>query len=707
MPQQLAPQVENNFVNGLITEATGLNFPQNAVTDTFDCIFDTDGSVYRRQGFDFEILHEEKTINREDKAITTYLWKNVAGNGDVTVLVVQIGDTLYFYEAAGDGTFSPGAIADTVTLTEVTAAPIIDTVECQYSDGNGFLFVTHPYMDPIRISYDKDSDDATATTIVLKIRDFEGDVADPNAVDTRPTATLAGLNVAHKYNLYNQGWTTTNLTAWDTAQTTMPSNADVMWRFKDSSDNFDASTAAIARVTAGNTPAPKGHFILELSDQDRDTASGLSGVTEGGTSFQRPSTSAFFAGRMFYSGINFVGYNSNIYFTQIVERDEQYAFCHQVNDPSAEDLFDLLPSDGGVIRIPEAGTIYKLMTVPGGLCVFAANGVWFVTGSTGIGFTAVDYTVQKISEIGSVSASSFVSVAGFPAWWNAEGIYLVSASSSSNIPGIQSLSNDKIKTFFQDIPLSSKRFAKGFYHITDEHIRWIYRSESTNQVTNIYEYDRVLNFNVRSGAFYPWTIGTSDVKVNAIIPTDVTSNAVSVEEVVDDMDVLVVDDMGEQVITFTESGSNTPQFDKYLVSYADGGSYQFTFADRNNTNYLDWEEYDDTGVNYDSYYITGFKLPGAGANRLQSNYVHVFSRMLEPVQYYFQGVWDYANTGDGTGKWTVNQIVSHDDTDYSTARKRIKVRGRGYALQFRVSSVEGEPFDIVGWNNLQGINQRI
>src|SRR5688572_30346261 len=100
--------IENNFRRGLITEATGFNFPDAAVTETYNCEFDLDGSVYRRQGFDFETDFETKTIDRLDKVINTYLWKNVAGNGDISVFVAQIGDTLYFWETNNVGSFSLG-----------------------------------------------------------------------------------------------------------------------------------------------------------------------------------------------------------------------------------------------------------------------------------------------------------------------------------------------------------------------------------------------------------------------------------------------------------------------------------------------------------------------------------------------------------------------------------------------------------------------
>jgi hypothetical protein len=702
MPRQTGINVENDFRKGLITEATALNFPPNSVIDTLNCEFEWDASVRRRLGFDFETGHETKTINRANSVVSSYLWKNVSGNGDVSLQVVQVGATVYFYRTDA-GAFSAGAVADTVTLTAVSGATqaLVATKEAQYSDGNGYLFITHPNCDPIRVAFDITSDTATDTSITIKVRDFEGDTADPNAVDTRPTATLAGLNVAHKYNLYNQGWTTTNLTAWDTAQTTMPSNADVMWQFKDSSDDFDASSASIARVTAGNTPAISGHFIVTLSNYDRDTTSGLSGVTNRTTSTERPATSAFFAGRIFYSGINYAGVHNNIYFSQIVEKDSQYGACHQINDPTSEDLFDLLPSDGGVIRIQEAGTIYKLVTVPGGLCAFAANGVWFITGSTGLGFTAVDYTVQKISTIPTLSATSFVNVNGYPSWWNADAIYVM-APAQGAIPQIQPITVGTIDTYYDDIPLVSKRFARGVYHTTDKHIRWIFRTEGTDDITTQYEFDAALNFNVVNQSFFPWSISTSDVKVNSILVSDLTSGTVESFDVVDGVD-NVIDDSGNNVIAFLSDGLEESPFDKYLVSYSEAGSYEFTFADKINADYIDWFTYDLEGVNYDSYFITGYRILGQASNRFQNNWVRVYSRTDEPVSYYFQGLWNYALTGN-TGKWSSRQLIEHDDTDYSFASKRLKVRGSGLALQLKVESVDGEPFDIVGWSAMQSAN---
>jgi hypothetical protein len=705
MARQPAMQVENNFSKGLITEATGLNFPENACTETYNCIFNIDGSVKRRKGFDFEIDYSTKNINRANAVINTYLWKNVAGNGDVTLLVVQVGNTLYFYETS-ENSLSSGAISDTVTLTPVSGAPGTEAIEAQFSDGNGYLFVTHPYCEPMRISYDVTTDNATATNITIQIRDFEGDTADLLAVDTRPTSSLAGLSAAHHYNLLNQGWIETNLTSWDGSRTDMPSNVDIMWSFTDSGGSFTVADAGtVAKVWAGNSPAPKGHFILPLHDQNRVTASGVTGATSTTTSYQRPSTSAWFAGRVFYSGINYVGYNSKIYFTQIIERPEQYGLAHQVNDPASQDLFDLLPSDGGVINIPEAGTIFKLVAVPGGLCVFAGNGIWFITGSTGIGFTANDYTVQKIANISTLSATSFINVAGYPMWWNTEGIYTISVEGNSTMPSIKPLTYTTIRRFYEEIPESSKRIARGFYnHITGT-VQWLYRSEGTDQISEQYEFDSILNFSTRTGAFYPWTISDSDVKINGMVMLDSVAGQTSVDTVMAGAD-NVIDASGNQVISFTTSGvAEILLSAKFLVSYPSGSTYAFTFAEETSETYRDWFQHDVLGVDYESYFVSGFRIKGGGLQKFQSGWVSFFSRVEEEVSYYAQGMWNFANTGSGTGRWTSRQLVTHSDPSYSFVARRLKIRGNGITLQLKIESRSGYPFEIIGWSNLSLVNQ--
>jgi hypothetical protein len=117
MARSSAVEVTNSFIKGLITEATGLNFPENACVDTDNCKFDFKGVVTRRAGIDYEASYSSFSATRSSSAIATYVWTAVGGNGDITLVVVQIGATLYFYLEDDDGPLSPGKQSFTVDLT--------------------------------------------------------------------------------------------------------------------------------------------------------------------------------------------------------------------------------------------------------------------------------------------------------------------------------------------------------------------------------------------------------------------------------------------------------------------------------------------------------------------------------------------------------------------------------------------------------------
>lgn len=770
-------KVENNFTQGLKTEFTGLNFPENAATDTDNCVFTLIGDVTRRSGIDYETNLTQNTINRTGNAISTYKWNNVGGDGSTQIVVEQVGTTLYFFRSSSATIVNPLSsqkLASTVDLTPfiVTGNTNTNTFECQFTDGNGYLFVFHPYIEPFYCTYSAGT--ITATKITLRIRDFNG-IIEPGVADNlRPSS----LTIEHNYNLRNQGWTsgspwnassstlntyslgshtwtvssstlpisggqiinvvgsdavrapgqsfalsgtvtsyvgttltlnvnslsdplstgaqldtwtftTANvgfITTWFNTAGNFPSNADVWWQFKNTSNAFDPATT-ISNVTLNSGPAPKGFYILNAFNQQRSLVSGVASITDVTTTI-RPKTGTWFQGRVWYTGVDasftatgdapYSTWTENIYFSQIVNNTSQFGNCFQINDPTSETLFDLLATDGGVIQIQGCGSIYKLFPIQNGMLVFAANGIWFITGSQGIGFSANDYTITKISGIQSISSTSFVTVMGYPLFWNEEGIYSVSPSQSGAL-SVENLCIGTILSFYANIPVSSKKYVKGDYNPLDYVVQWTYRSTEATDVTTRYEYNRMLNFNVHNKAFFPYTVSGTP-KVNGII------------------------------YVASPGGSTAPDpVFKYLASRPSSSTYQLSFAEEHDdTHFVDWFQQDSIGVNYTSYFIAGYKLHGQALRKFQPEYIYMYSRNDVNTAYKLQGIWDYA-INRNSGKFSSIEVrtITDDPTHFSSVVRKHRVRGHGLVLQFKVISVDGKQFDVMGWSIWENINQGI
>lgn len=770
MPQQAIPSLENNFSKGLITETTGLTFPENAVFDTENCIFNRIGNVTRREGINYEANYTQQTIDRTNKAISNYRWKNAGGDGTTQVLVMQVGTTLRFYQSSASTIASPLSTQLLVSTIDISTYVAVNgtfdsSVECQYTDGNGFLFVFHPNCDPFYCYYTAGT--ITASKITIKIRDFQGIVE----VGVEDTLRSVALSNNHNYNLQNQGWaqdnsksafsfstvtfglaatnisltvgtglgfiagdqggilgqdaitgaqvigsgtvvsyasttlvlsaqnfssifpesvtninftvggTSTKVATFKTATGVNPSNSDVWWRFKNNSGVYDPASTT-ANVTVNSAPAAKGHFTLQAFNQLRSTPSAIPGLTTVTTTV-RPRTGAWFQGRVWYAGVDSAKFTENLYFSQIIDNIDpvlplKFEKCYQVNDPTSEDFFDLLPSDGGVVVIQGCGSIYKLFPIQNGLLVFAANGVWFITGSQGQGFTATDYTIIKVSAIQSISGTSFVDVRGYPMWWNEEGIYTIKTN-ENNSPyafgglSVEPLTYTTIQTLYQEIPLSSKKYARGEYDPLDWVVKWTYRSTEAPDTTGRYQFDGIIVLNTITQAFYPWTLST-------------TTGVPYIHG-----------------IAYVQSpgGSTAPSpILKYITSVASGPSYSFTFSEENDT--TTWTDFTSSGTsyNYTSYFVSGYKLKGQGQRNMQNEYLFVYSNNDGANSAYkLQGLWNYAISAL-SGKYTNLQRtdIVNMFAQFGVAVKKHRIRGRGYVLQFKIVSVDGSAFDIIGWS---------
>src|SRR5882762_6479828 len=99
MAQNTSSSVQSNFTGGLKTEFTALNFPENSCIQADNTVFSIIGDVLRREGYDYEANFVFNTVDRTTKALSTYKWNNVGGDGQTQVLVVQIGNTLFFFQS--------------------------------------------------------------------------------------------------------------------------------------------------------------------------------------------------------------------------------------------------------------------------------------------------------------------------------------------------------------------------------------------------------------------------------------------------------------------------------------------------------------------------------------------------------------------------------------------------------------------------------
>jgi len=106
LAKQLGTTVQNELIQGLVTEATGLNFPEKAVTQTENCKFLRTGEVIRRLGIEFEDNATYNSSSGSDGAISEFYWRNVGTGVGIHLVVVQRGTGIRFFQPDADGNIS-------------------------------------------------------------------------------------------------------------------------------------------------------------------------------------------------------------------------------------------------------------------------------------------------------------------------------------------------------------------------------------------------------------------------------------------------------------------------------------------------------------------------------------------------------------------------------------------------------------------------
>jgi hypothetical protein len=736
----LTEKVYRSFIKGLITEANPLTFPENASIDESNFVLNRDGSRSRRLGIDYEDNYALTATGFTAAQLATsrqsfHRWDTPSGDTTVSIGVVRINNRLWFLDLL---TNTPSANllngGSSITLAGLSNAEIETTVI-----NNRLIIVSKELPKPVVLTYNSSTDVVSQSTITINVRDIWG-IDDGLSIDNRP----ANLSNTHKYNLRNQGWNPTISTvsgadAIDYTKTILgsfPSNADVWTLGKISNpgsgdyEKYDPNV--LKKNSTSNYQVARGSYIIDAFTRgtDRTSVSGISSLPLDQET-NSITTVASYAQRLFYSGINSIvsggdsrspNYSGYIFFTQVIQSQDQLGKCHQVNDPTDPSINDLVASDGGSIQIPDATQIIKVVSSQSSLLVFAENGVWEVYGDTG-GFIATSFQVSKVSPNGVINPRSIVNVGGNFVYWSKAGIYLLSPDAGSGRFSAQSISLTSIQSLYLNIPDLGKNNCRGFYDEKENRVRWMYNDSTTYSTDNyINRYTKELVLDLTLQAWYTNSISSLASNSPAItdyieVPGYAVSTSNSTVEVGTD-DVIVT--AGTTVIITDTILTNRSSLFSFLVMR--GSS--FTISKYNSSSFTDWKTAGSgTGANYSSYLVTGYELFNDLMRKKQAPYIFFYFNRTEdgfstvgssllldnPSSCLVQAQWNWANSAN-SGKWG-NQFQAYrllrnyipsgaaDPFDYgdSVIVTKNKLRGSGKCLSLKIESEAGKDMKLLGW----------
>lgn len=728
-----------NFSQGLITEGSPFTSPENSVIDASNCEFNRDGSVQRRKGIDFETGYSFSNTTYSQtfynqKAKNEYLWVSVNNDPDLALACMQVGNTIFFYDA------TKSALSDTVVATPYSISPFSTNSSnserniVSFASGEGVLFITGKYVKPHYVEYDPVANTITATEISINVRDFTG-IDDGLDLDERPTS----LSNSHLYNLYNQGWPSSPVLYFKDQKgsgvriskkpheavydvdNTYPANSDIyQLGIRDSADDSEAISTfspyeIVQHRVPPNTIPPKGHFILDPFTQDRGGVSGL-GVS-GNSTTKRPTSVGFFSSRAWW------GFENKIFFSRIITSPDDAGDCYQKQDPTSRDFNELFDDDGGEIKLPDADEIVNLVPFGNSIVVMANNGVWQVSGPEDGGFSAKSFAIKKITNIGVASPRSVVVGKGSILYWSEDNITLLERNDVSFLLSERDITKDTIQSTFNDITNAAKRYVKGVYEPREDKVYWVYNSDSGFDGTfPVHEYDSALILDVNTGAFYTYSfssLASDSPVITGIIRSFSRATQDAVYDVLsnDGADDVVIG--SDDVVTTQSIPSSINTNIKYATFQNTGvDNYALTFSDIGSTTFMDWYTADTTGVDYTSYIQTSHQLSKSVIRGKKTLYIFCYFKqtetgldangdLLNPSSCTMQARWDFADNSSSNLFTSIGEVYRLPRIYYSSApssfsygqevvETKNKVRGRGKAVSLRFTSTQGKDFILYG-----------
>ena len=563
MPKSKAHVEYNNFVGGLITEATDINFPENASLDELNFEYLRNGSRRRRLGLDYDDVTQNISMldTNTGKHIQTYYWEGAGQFASADVLVVQMGKYIYFFSANETDTI--GSRLDVYSVDDVLLDYWLLDIDgpVDFASINGDLVaVTRENVNNniYVIEYGNEITITREEYYKLYTRDFWGVTAYDgdtnlnlsNNINKRPISAAG----THIYNLRNQGWgvpkrpdgggSNDPIVKFLASIGKYPSNADVLQRgmLADPSgdtsyDLFFPEELTLNQDISGR--APNGSFIIDAmnrgasrqSEADKllETYSNLSLKVTGllpEKTLEGPRIVSAFGGRALFAGFgdtfagdeNSPNLGSYIFYSQLVKNRADIFNCFQEADPTSSEISDIVDSDGGFINIEGMKDPIAIVPLLNSAVIFAKNGVWNLFGELlGGGFSATTQQIEKLTDVGCISKSSIVVAEDSIFFWSTAGVYVVSVGETGTAAA-RNITDTTIQTLVNDIPNIVKENMQGTFDASERRVKWLYTIEDDySDSSNQFQFNRELVLDVVLNAWSANKFGELDATTGPFV----------------------------------------------------------------------------------------------------------------------------------------------------------------------------------------------
>ena len=379
----------------------------------------------------------------------------------------------------------------------------------------------------------------------------------------------------------------------------------------------------------------------------------------------------YYAGRIWYGGIE-PAVNEDLrgalYFSQLLESNDNLNKCYQANDPTDRNLNELLATDGGRVVIAEMGVAKQMVVSGSNLIVFATNGVWAVSGGEG-GFSPTSYAVRKISDRGVQSGQAAVVADGQVLYYSSGSIYAVTQDEITGFLTSKSVS-DHIDDYFSDTITAEGAVrdagVRAAFDKFNKRVYWLFANTIESGTPRASTH--CLVFDMRLGAYYPYTFATykSGSNYQGIVGLWAPEYGYS-------------STTGMIFIGVDYNGTNTRI--KLFTLSGTGDDAHIT-----------------SGGNFDGYWTTGHAVLDAAMMKKQMPRVGVYMERAANSSLYMQGRFNWTNSGN-SGKWgSKQQCYFERGAEADVCYRTLTVRGVGKSLQLRFECSSAAAARVYGWD---------